>query len=172
MAQAPVLVRQVFPGAVITCGGISAKPGVYNVVPNEVTLFVEYRAAELETLEGIEVRLLELAEEVTAAEDDLSFTANIGEGQSPVALNPAVGSAGRQACEALGVSHLPLSSGALHDAGILSSITPAGLIFVPSIGGRSHCPEENTSAADLITGANVLLHTALIFSRKHGEDDE
>ena len=34
---------------------------------------------------------------------------------------------------------------------------PTGMIFVPSIDGRSHVPEEDTKAADLITGAQLLL---------------
>ncbi len=35
------------------------------------------------------------------------------------------------------------------------------LIFVPSVAGISHAPEEHTAAADVTNGANVLLHTLL-----------
>jgi acetylornithine deacetylase/succinyl-diaminopimelate desuccinylase-like protein len=33
------------------------------------------------------------------------------------------------------------------------------MIFIPSRGGRSHCPEEDTDWPDVINGANVLLNT-------------
>jgi acetylornithine deacetylase/succinyl-diaminopimelate desuccinylase-like protein len=33
------------------------------------------------------------------------------------------------------------------------------MIFVPSIGGRSHCPDEHTDWRDVTNGANVLLNT-------------
>ncbi len=54
---------------------------------------------------------------------------------------------------------MTLSSGALHDAHSMAAVVPAGMIFVPSKGGRSHCPEEDTDPAELVAGANVLLHT-------------
>ena len=43
--------------------------------------------------------------------------------------------------------HLP--SGAGHDAQILGAQLPAAMLFVPSVGGRSHCPEEKSEAKDL-----------------------
>ena len=43
--------------------------------------------------------------------------------------------------------HLP--SGAGHDAQIFGAKLPAAMLFVPSAGGRSHCPEEKSEASDL-----------------------
>ena len=37
-----------------------------------------------------------------------------------------------------------MNSGAVHDSALLAGITEAGMIFVPSIDGRSHVPEEFT----------------------------
>jgi acetylornithine deacetylase/succinyl-diaminopimelate desuccinylase-like protein len=50
-----------------------------------------------------------------------------------------------------------MPSGAGHDAQIVASLGPVGMIFVPSIGGRSHCPQEATDPADLVLGAQLLL---------------
>jgi len=50
-----------------------------------------------------------------------------------------------------------MPSGAGHDAQMLARVCPAGMIFVPSIGGISHNPAENTDPADLAAGAAVLL---------------
>ena len=50
-----------------------------------------------------------------------------------------------------------MPSGAGHDAQVLATIMPAGMLFVPSIGGISHHWSENTSDADIVTGARVFV---------------
>ena len=50
-----------------------------------------------------------------------------------------------------------MTSGAGHDAQMMSRIAPAAMLFVPSVGGISHNPKEFTPVADLVAGANVLL---------------
>jgi len=35
------------------------------------------------------------------------------------------------------------------------------MIFVPSVDGRSHCPEEMTKLSDITTGIDVLAQTVL-----------
>ncbi len=52
-------------------------------------------------------------------------------------------------------------SGAGHDASYMSQVAPTAMIFVPSIGGRSHVEVENTRWEDCEAGANVLLHCVL-----------
>ncbi len=47
-------------------------------------------------------------------------------------------------------------SGAGHDAQVLAARCKVGMLFVPSIGGRSHCPEEATSPEHLELGTQVL----------------
>ena len=49
-----------------------------------------------------------------------------------------------------------MPSGAGHDAQVLATIMPAGMLFVPSIGGISHHWTENTADADIVTGARVF----------------
>ena len=50
-----------------------------------------------------------------------------------------------------------MTSGAGHDAQMIARIAPAAMIFVPSVGGISHNPNEHTEEADLVAGANVLV---------------
>ena len=52
---------------------------------------------------------------------------------------------------------ISMPSGAGHDAQMLATIMPAGMLFVPSIGGVSHHWTENTSDADIVTGAQVFV---------------
>lgn len=61
----------------------------------------------------------------------------------------------------LGYSSYPMVSGAGHDASYLNMVAPTAMIFVPSIGGRSHVEVENTRWEDCEAGANVLLHCIL-----------
>ena len=54
-----------------------------------------------------------------------------------------------------------MPSGAGHDAQSMALLCPVGMIFLPSIRGISHAPEERTEAADIVNGTNVLLDTLL-----------
>mgnify|MGYP000205173721 CR=1 FL=1 len=62
-----------------------------------------------------------------------------------------------------------MPSGAGHDASYMNQVAPTAMIFVPSIGGRSHVEFENTRWEDCEAGANVLLHCIL---QSAGEADE
>ena len=61
----------------------------------------------------------------------------------------------------LGYSGLHMVSGAGHDASYMNQVCPTAMIFVPSIGGRSHVEVENTTWEDCEAGSNVLLHAVL-----------
>jgi N-carbamoyl-L-amino-acid hydrolase len=61
----------------------------------------------------------------------------------------------------LGCSSHRMVSGAGHDASYMNQICPTAMLFVPSIGGRSHVEVENTTWEDCEAGANVLLHCLL-----------
>ena len=61
----------------------------------------------------------------------------------------------------LGYPDLRMVSGAGHDASYMNQVAPTAMIFVPSIGGRSHVEVENTRWEDCEAGANVLLHCIL-----------
>ncbi len=63
------------------------------------------------------------------------------------------------AADELGYPALHMVSGAGHDASYMNQIAPTAMIFVPSIGGRSHVEVEDTKWEDCEAGANVLLHT-------------
>ncbi len=61
----------------------------------------------------------------------------------------------------LGCSRLHMVSGAGHDASYMNRVCPTAMIFVPSMGGRSHVEVEDTRWEDCEAGANVLLHAIL-----------
>jgi len=61
----------------------------------------------------------------------------------------------------LSYSNMLWVSGAGHDASYTNHVCPTAMIFVPSIGGRSHVEIENTRWEDCEAGCNVLLHCLL-----------
>jgi beta-ureidopropionase / N-carbamoyl-L-amino-acid hydrolase len=78
-----------------------------------------------------------------------------------VATSPDLRKAIEESALELGLPYTKLPSGAGHDAQVVAGIAPIGMIFVPSIGGVSHVPEEDTAPDDLIAGVEVLLRTVL-----------
>jgi beta-ureidopropionase / N-carbamoyl-L-amino-acid hydrolase len=48
----------------------------------------------------------------------------------------------------------------------MASLCPTGMVFVPSIAGKSHCEDEATHFDDIEHGANVLLHAALTLAQE------
>jgi N-carbamoyl-L-amino-acid hydrolase len=66
-----------------------------------------------------------------------------------------------ETAQQLGYSTHDMVSGAGHDASYMTMIAPTAMIFVPSIGGRSHVEVENTRWEDCEAGANVLLQCLL-----------
>jgi N-carbamoyl-L-amino-acid hydrolase len=64
-----------------------------------------------------------------------------------------------RAAAAAGLTARRLPSGAIHDALHLAEVCPASMIFVPSIGGKSHCPVEDTDPQQLVQGCEVLART-------------
>ena len=72
---------------------------------------------------------------------------------------PILGLRHRQSAEEEGASFTRMPSGAGHDAMVLAHHVPAAMLFVPSRGGLSHCPEEFTSPEQCELGARVLART-------------
>ena len=160
IAAAPERVAANFPDAVVTCGNVEVLPGVANVTPRQVTVSVEFRAATVAELDGIDGELRRLAEEASAG-PGLGFAVDEKSRTLPTPMDARMQAVLRQSAEALGLRTLALPSGAGHDAQMLATITPAGMIFVPSKEGRSHSPAEYTAPEETVAGANVLLHAVL-----------
>jgi hydantoinase/carbamoylase family amidase len=80
---------------------------------------------------------------------------------APVSLDPAIARTLEAESQKLGYRTSTMPSGAGHDAQTMQHLAPSGLIFVPSVGGISHAPEEHTPWSDVERGANLLLHGIL-----------
>ncbi len=147
-----------------TTGVIVNHPNHANVVPGLTELVVEYRSIRPEPTAETKRRLLEtLARVRDARQVDVAHEFLMEE--VPIVIPAAVVAAAEAACAELGVPCLRLPSGAGHDANHMARIAPVGMLFVPSRGGRSHCPEEWTDLADLALGVQALAATLLRLDR-------
>lgn len=131
-------------GAVATVGRITVEPNAANVIPERVTLLVDARAPEEETLASL------LAE--------IQGDAQLLRRTTPAAMAAEPRAALRAALEELGLPPEELHSGAGHDAGVLASAgVPSGMLFVRSrAGGVSHSPDEASDDADVALAVDVL----------------
>lgn len=146
--------------AVATVGKIQVLPNGSNVIPQQVTFTVEVRSPQEETIHGIMEEIQFRMEEICRRRNihchyrEVAFS-------KPDFMNSKVVTLLEDTAKQLGESYLKMNSGAVHDACMLAPFVPTGMIFVPSIGGRSHVPQEDTRPEDLIRGADFLLAALL-----------
>jgi allantoate deiminase len=141
--------------AVATVGTIAVEPAQVNVVPGLARFTVDVRHSDPGRRTEL-VGVITEACKAIAAERGLALELRTLRDRPPVTLSPRVADALRRACLAAGIEARDMASGAGHDSQILTAAASVGMIFVPSIDGRSHCPEEATTAEDVVLGTRVL----------------
>ncbi|HUY56924.1 MAG TPA: Zn-dependent hydrolase [Candidatus Micrarchaeaceae archaeon] len=139
-----------------TVGRLEVSPGATNVVPGQTTAWAEFRSTEAGWLRdrGSE---LELGVGEIARRRGIELRVDWVSAESPVTCAPGVRQEVLQALRELGHPVIELPSGASHDAAQVARLCPMGMIFVPSLRGRSHCPEEWTDPAAVALGVRSLL---------------
>jgi N-carbamoyl-L-amino-acid hydrolase len=143
-------------GSMITVGKVTVLPGSFSVVSGQVDFSLDFRSASRETLEVLEKELLALAEDI-ASTRGLSFFSRVVDKTEPVQIPPRITGILKEECRKLDYPFMMVTSGAGHDAQIVSSIAESGMIFIPCLDGISHSPEEMIDWNDLEKGANLLL---------------
>jgi len=154
------LPRKMGGNMVATVGEIYNSPNSRNIIPDRVRFTVDIRSWDDELKKGAweEIR-----------QEFLQISENRG---CPVRMDliwdiphtvfePRLVERVEKVASQLGYGIHSMVSGAGHDAAYVSRVAPTAMIFVPSIGGRSHVEVENTRWEDCEAGANVLLHSLL-----------
>ena len=154
------IVMQDFPNCVVNAGKMEFSPGAFNIVPALVNVSLEFRAPGEEEFTRLDSALLACAER-EAKRFDLELKIEFLGSHSPSPSSEKVQNAFADVCDALGLAHVSLVSGAGHDGQSLVDLCPIGMIFIPSVDGASHAPREFTKWEDCVNGANVLLQTVL-----------
>jgi allantoate deiminase len=144
--------------AVATTGFCEVFPNTVNTVPQRVTFSLDFRSRSEKDIEDMEQNIMEFLQQVTennGTSYDVQRTLSV----KPVSMDNALQKALQESCSKCGYSFMKLSSGAGHDALTIGRAVPTAMVFVPSRGGRSHCPEEYTDPQDLAKAVYVVLDT-------------
>lgn len=145
------------PRTVWTTGRITLDPGAPSIIPGAAEMLFQIRDDDPSVIARLENLLNEMAAGVSAQGRCGVKVERIRTG-APARMDPSFQQAIEQAAAAFaGEKSLRMPSGAGHDAQILATVMPAGMLFVPSIGGISHHWTENTDDADIVTGAEVFV---------------
>ena len=151
-------VTESHPGSTFNAGSVDVSPGAVNIVPREAKLSIEFRGATPQLIADLGKGILSIGEQVARGRQ-LSFAATHMSTDSPVSLSRRVRTLLEETAKDLGFDYAVMHSGAGHDAQAIAPFTDAGVVFVPSVGGKSHCPEEETRWEDAEKGASVLLNS-------------
>ena len=145
---------------VATVGKLDITPNAANAVPGQVAFTLEIRSDDNGVL--TEFRDWALAEAKRIAKPrDLGLDTRVIVECTPVPMNDMVQTTILKAARDAGFKARRMPSGAGHDAAHMARISPAGMAFIPCLGGRSHCPEEFATAEQVAKGAQVLLDAVL-----------
>jgi N-carbamoyl-L-amino-acid hydrolase len=145
---------------VATVGEIQNYPNSRNIIPDRVHFTVDIRSWDNEhALKAWE--LLKKDFQAVAARHGTPLKIDETWRVVPAPFDEKLVQRVLETSRELGYSHLHMVSGAGHDASYMNQVCPTAMIFVPSIGGRSHVEVENTTWEDCEAGANVLLHCIL-----------
>ncbi|UPJ53560.1 Zn-dependent hydrolase [Bradyrhizobium sp. 200] len=145
------------PRTVWTTGRITLDPGAPSIIPGAAEMLFQIRDDDPAVIARLEDLLRSMAAEVDKQGRCSVAVERLRTG-APALMDASFLEAIEQASAAFaGGRSLRMPSGAGHDAQVLATVMPAGMLFVPSIGGISHHWTENTADADIVTGAEVFV---------------
>ncbi|NMP24534.1 hydantoinase/carbamoylase family amidase [Sulfobacillus harzensis] len=155
------LLREPWPHWMVgTVGQVHVYPNAVNIVPSQVVFTVEIRSTDVDQLQHAAERYRQRLEQAMTS---LSIAVTIRNilNQAPQPLSADLQRILVNAAQSRGVAPPILNSWAGHDATHMARRVPTGMLFIRSLAGKSHCPDEASRAPDLAMGAEIL-HDALI----------
>lgn len=142
--------------SVATIGKVELFPGAANTVPGRVDFSLDVRDVDRDVLVQLS-DAIRRALSAIARRRNLMFEFDILSLVEPKPCDPEIVDTISNAAKELQLSAHRMNSGAAHDAQCMAKLTRVGMIFVPSVEGRSHSPAEWTHWEDIDNGANLAL---------------
>ena len=154
------LARELGTNQVCTMGMVQLHPNLINVIAARARVSIDMRNTDETVLQEAERRLAAFLAELARDEGVEIATRRLARFE-PVTFDAGIADRIDACARRLGYTPRRMTSGAGHDAQMIARIAPTAMIFVPSVRGISHNPEEHTLPAHLAAGVDVLLHTLL-----------
>ncbi|MCB0609264.1 MAG: Zn-dependent hydrolase [Lewinellaceae bacterium] len=149
----------------LTIGKVDLKPGYAHTIPGEVDFTLVGRDLDEEVMHRLADTCRKVLSSI-ARKHRLHFDYEERSWLSPQPCNETVMKHFEESARNLGLDYMVMPSGAGHDVQFFARKVPAGMVFVPSVGGVSHAPDEWTHWDDVENGANVLLNTVVSLAQK------
>ena len=157
-------------GLVGTIGRIETFPNALNVIPGKVVLGMDVRSLNSDSIEQA-FSLLKADLERIGRSRGVQVRMEKEVVSRPVTFDPGIIDRLRRACSSLRLPFQEMISGAGHDAMHIAEIGRTGMVFVPSEGGRSHCPEEWTEFEHISQATDVLAAVIVQIDREEDDND-
>ena len=148
---------------VATVGCIEFEPNAVNVIPSKAVFTADVRNPDETKLKEEEQALADYLKELEKTDKVKIHTERLVRFE-PVLFDEGIVTCIEKAAKERGFSCRRMTSGAGQDAQMIARMCPTAMIFVPSVKGISHNPEEFTPDKDLLAGANVFLDVVKDFS--------
>ncbi len=150
-----------------TIGDIRFEPGASSIIPGRAELTLQFRDPDGDLLERFEQEVRRIATDIAdATAVDITIEPD-GRAIEPAAMDQRLHDALAAAAEAEAPGHwTSMPSAAVHDAMFLADRMPAGMLFVPSIGGISHDFAEDTTDDDLVRGVRTMAAAAVELAQR------
>jgi beta-ureidopropionase / N-carbamoyl-L-amino-acid hydrolase len=139
-------------------GHVAFEPGAGNVVPSAAQALVEFRDPAEATIDRMQAEI-QAAAATADGQGGVGVQATELIRVSPAEMDIKLAAMIEAAARGRGAPTLRMPSGAGHDAMVLTRHVPTAMLFIPSIGGRSHDTAEDTAEADICLGIEVLADT-------------
>jgi N-carbamoyl-L-amino-acid hydrolase len=141
--------------SVATTAVVECLPGAVNVIPGTVTLLVDVRGIDAESMRRVVSGIEQASAEVGSRRGVGARVELLSQGV-PTRFHPSVVGELERTVQEIGYQPLLLPSGAGHDVQSVAATAQTGMLFVPSVGGISHSPEEFTRDEDVVAGVRAL----------------
>lgn len=143
-------------------GVFSTHPGSPAIVPGTSEFVLELRSADHGAVEKGLRKMEELVRGLSQTKGNMTLIVDKNGSVLDETLRHKIASV----CDEMNLLYDDtLSSGAMHDAGPLSMVMPGAMIFIPSVGGKSHSKAEYSHPEDIRNGVEVLARTLLALDR-------
>ncbi|MDX1540604.1 MAG: hydantoinase/carbamoylase family amidase [Geminicoccaceae bacterium] len=149
-----------------TTGRMAFEPGAPSIIPGRAEMLFQFRDADPDRLDRLHAALEELVADGDRA-SPCEIRLEVLSQSVPKLMDEGFQDALEQAAERHAPGrHMRMPSAAGHDAQILARKVPAGMLFVPSIGGISHHWTENTAVEDIVVGCQVMADAAALIGER------